>query len=313
MSDTYPVVKIPPSISNAKPQEIERVAIVNRKSIQPAKNPQLVFRFRQIGYGLLFLSTLIFAVAVVRDVKIIPYSVISFCLGFAAVNMASLLDPSQMPTQQQTLKTIETIPVDYKLLLEGKVMQPSSKVATDAQKGVSEKHFEQYLTKYFGDILYPSYEFNLSGKYKYSSDFTLVLSNGISLIVEIDEPYNGKDKAPTHCTNADEDYNRDLFFVNGNWIVIRFSEFQVCAYPTECCYFIARTIDDLMQSSNRSGSLSWQFKGVDKLPMDYRWTSAQATHMAKADYRLGYLKQYKVYPNPHQKKIPYSGVKYSRK
>jgi hypothetical protein len=312
MSDTYPVVKIPPSISNAKPQEIERVAVVHRKSIQPIKNPQLVFRCRKIGYGLLFLSTLIFAVAVVRDVKIIPYSVISFCLGFAAVNIASLLDPPQVLTQQRTYKTIE-IPIDYKLLLKGKVIQPSSKVATDAQKGVSEKHFERYLTKYFSDILYPSYDFNLSDEYKYSSDFTLILANGISLIIEIDEPYEGKSKAPTHCIDVDKDYNRDLFFVNGNWIVIRFSEFQACAYPTECCYFIARTIDNLIQPINPSESLGWQFKGVDKLPMDRRWTSSQAAYMAKVDYRLEYLKEYKVYPNLNQKKRSYSGVNYSRK
>lgn len=309
MSDTYPVVKIPPSISNAKPQEIERVAVANRKSIQSVTNPQLVFRCRQIGYGLLFLSTLIFAVAVVRDVKIIPYSVISFCLGFAAVNVASLLNPPQLSRQQRILKTIETIPVDYKLLLEGKVIQPSNKVATDAQKGVSEKHFERYLTKYFSDILYPSYEFNLNDEYKYSSDFTLILANEISLIIEIDEPYEGKSKAPTHCIDVDKDYNRDLFFVNGNWIVIRFSEFQACAYPTECCYFIARTIDNLIQPINPSESLGWQFKGVDKLPMDRRWTSAQAAYMAKVDYRLEYLKEYKVYPNLNQRKHQHSGVK----
>lgn len=311
MSDTYPVVKIPPSIANAKPQEIERITVVGEKLFQPPKNPQLILRCRQIGYGLLFTSTLIFAIAVVRDVKIIPYSVISFCLGIAAVNIASLLEQTQPSHQQSTLKTIETIPINYKKLLDRQIIEPSNKVATDAQKGVSEQHFEKYLSKYFGDILYPSYEFNLSGKYKYSSDFTLILANGISLIVEIDEPYEGRSKAPTHCTDINKDYNRDLFFVNGNWIVIRFSEFQVCAYPAECCYFIAQTIDNLIQPTNRSASLSMQFKGVAKLPIDRRWTSAQAVYMAKKDYRLEYLNKYKIYSNPNQNKRLYSEIKYS--
>lgn len=310
MSNTYPVVKIPPLISNAKPQEIKANIVVNARLTQLPKNSHLVLCCRKIGYGLLFLSTLIFAVAVARDIKIILYSVISFFLGIGTISMASLLD-SRQAIERQKAENIRTIPVDYKMLLEGKIMKPSSKLATAAQKGVSEKHFEQYLIKYFSDILYPSYEFNLTDKYKHLSDFTLILANGISLAVEIDEPYEGRTKAPTHCIDIDKDYNRDLFFINGNWIVIRFSEFQICAYPTECCYLIAQTIDKLIIHSDPLKSLGWQFKGVGKLSIDRRWTSAQATQMAKVEYRLGYLKQYKVCPDPNRKKIPYSGIKYS--
>ena len=297
MSDTYPVVKIPPLIANAKPQKIENSTVISGEPVQPLKNASLILRCRQIGYGLLFLSTLIFAIAVVRDIKIIYYSVISFCLGIATVNIGSLLNSSPVSKQQTIHTKIKVIPVNYKLLLKEQIIKPSNTIATDAQKGVSEKHFEQYLIKYFNDILYPSYEFNLTDKYKYSSDFTLILANGISLIIEVDEPYEGRTKTPTHCIDVDKDYNRDLFFINGNWIVIRFSEFQVCAYPTECCYFIAQIIDKLTPQVDPCKSLGWQLKGVEKLPIDCRWTSTQATHMAKVNYRLGYLKQFKVYPN----------------
>jgi very-short-patch-repair endonuclease len=316
---TYPVVKIPALIANAKPQQIEHRSIVVEKINRIAKYPNSILRSNQIGYGLLFLSTLIFAIAVVRDVYFLPHSLISFCLGIAAINIASLLDSAQTPDPHIETKSIETIPIDYSSLLAGKVMayqlpgEERIDGSAKAQKGVSESYFERYLSKYFDNILHPSYEFKIDENYRYSSDFTLILDNGISLIVEIDEPYNGKDNQPHHCIDVDKDDNRDEFFVNGNWIVIRFSEYQVCAYPIECCYVIARTIDSILFPFSPRGSangrlrqqrgyandlnsnLSRQFKGVKDLPVDRRWNTRQATQMAQQDYRLGYLEKYGVY------------------
>jgi very-short-patch-repair endonuclease len=308
MPDTYPVVKIPPSISNARRQQSIGAPLVE-EPLQIIKYPKLIQQLKQVGYGLLFLSLPLFAIAVTRDPHLLTYSSICFCLGVAGINIASLFKPPQVVDRQQP---VETVSIDYATLLSGKVIPYGEK--STAPRGTSERHFEQYLTKYFAGILHPGYEFKLNDDYQYSSDFTLILVNGISLIVEVDEPYNGRDKSPTHCIDVDKDYNRDLFFINGNWVVIRFSEFQVCAYPTECCYFIARTIDELMQplqgERDLSESLGFQFKGVEKLPMDYRWTYAQANYMTKSDYRLRYLKQYKVYANSSQKKCLSSGVKY---
>jgi hypothetical protein len=305
MPDTYPVVKIPALIANAKPQQIEHRFVVVEKINRIAKYPNSILRSNQIGYGLLFLSTLIFAIAVVHDVYFLPHSLISFCLGIAAINIASLLDSAQTPDPHIETKSIETIPIDYSSLLAGKVMayqlpgEDQVDGSAKAQKGVSEGYFERYLSKYFGDILHPSYEFKIDENYRYSSDFTLILDNGISLIVEIDEPYNGKDNNPHHCIDVDKDDRRDEFFVNGNWIVIRLSEYQVCAYPIECCYLIARTIDSILfhrgYANDLNSNLSRQFKGVRDLPVDRRWNTRQATQMAQQDYRLGYLKKYGVY------------------
>ena len=297
MPDTYPVVKIPALITNAKPQQIEHRSVVVEKIDRIAKYSNLILRSNQIGYGLLFLSTLIFAIAVVRDVYFLPHSLISFCLGVAAINIASLLDSAQTPDSRIETKNIETIPIDYSSLLAGKVMayqlpgEDRVDGSVKAQKGVSESYFQRYLAKYFGDILHPTYEFKIDENYRYSSDFTLIQGNGISLIIEIDEPYNGKDNKPHHCIDIDKDDRRDEFFVDGNWIVIRLSEYQVCAYPIECCSVIARTIDSIDPTSN----LSRQFKGVRDLPVDRRWNTRQATQMAQQDYRLGYLEKYGVY------------------
>lgn len=253
----------------------------------PAKYPNLSLRCHQIGYGLLFISTLIFAVAVAHDLYWLPHSIISFCLGIAAVNTASLIHPPQL--SKDVTRNVETIPVDWQSLVAGKVMPYGQQ--TTAQVGVSEAHFEKYLAKYFGEYLQPGYEFKIDENHCYSSDFTLILTKGISLIVEIDEPYDGKSKLPHHCNDDGKDDRRDEFFIKGNWVVIRFSEYQVCADPIACCYAIAQTLDSLDLTSN----LSRNFKGVKDLPRDRRWNTRQATQMARRDYRLGYLEKYGVY------------------
>jgi hypothetical protein len=173
MPDTYPVVKIPDLIANVKPQQIEHRSIVEQVT-GIVKYPKFVIRSEQIGYGLLFLSMVIFAVAAARDVRLLPYSVISLCLGIAAINTASLLKPTQriythrsspaipgegLHQQQNVIDKVETLPVDWQKLLDGKVM-PFGKTA-NTQVGVSEWHFKNYLTKYFASILRPSYEFKI--------------------------------------------------------------------------------------------------------------------------------------------------------
>jgi very-short-patch-repair endonuclease len=250
----------------------------------------------------LFFATLVFAVAVARDLPLLLQAGISFSFGIAVINTVSLFPLQKVKGSQKTskkssiepdkeiiTKTVEIIPVDFSKLLAGKVM-PYGAEAT-AQVGVSEAQFNRHLNRYFSNILHPGYEFKISQGYKYSSDFTLILANGISTIVEIDEPYVGTTKKPHHCTDDGKDDKRDEFFIKGNWVVIRFSEFQVCTYPIECCYTIAKVIDTIDPTSN----LSNQFKGVEQLPIDQRWTMKKARSMAKQNYRQKYLKECDIY------------------
>jgi very-short-patch-repair endonuclease len=308
MYSEYPVVKIPTLISSARQKNVKTKQILainattNFSVVKPSKYAKYL---RQAGYGLLFISALIFTLAVASNISLLPYSIISLLFGVAAINGASLVNvqqTSQTVNPKQAIMAHEAITksttaINWLALLAGKVM-PYGAEAT-AQVGVSEKQFAEFLTQYFGDILHPGYEFQISNEYKYSSDFTLILSNGISLIVEVDEPYEGKSKKPHHCTDDGKDDMRDAFFLKGNWVVIRFSEFQICAYPLECCYTIARTIDSIDQEA----SFSRAFKGVGELPRDRRWNTRQAMAMAERDYRGEYLKKYGIWKQQEKQPV----------
>jgi hypothetical protein len=90
-----------------------------------------------------------------------------------------------------------------------------------AQPGVSERLFFVSLSKYFPNWCCGGEVFPIKGcNYSYSTDFSLVDPiTGLSIDIEIDEPYDGKTKKPHHCVDVDKDYNRNNFFLTGNWVV----------------------------------------------------------------------------------------------
>ncbi|MCX6352346.1 MAG: hypothetical protein NTX03_10865 [Bacteroidetes bacterium] len=118
----------------------------------------------------------------------------------------------------------------------------------------------------------------------YEPDF--VLSNiknskNIYINTEIDEPYEGGKKAPTHCIGKDN--IRDDFFTKRGWIVIRFAEIQVHQEPDNCCALIAKVIASIDETF--SSELLLQSN-----PMSVRqWSSSQARKWVGIKYREGYL------------------------
>ena len=291
--NTYPVVKIPNLIADAKPKIIRHresvvlpISFKNRSSLIPVS-------IEYIGWGLIILSIFAFAIGVVNSDRLLWVSPICLCLGIALLNAKELLSAAKNKSEPgvRSVANIQTIPPDWQTILQGKIVPYESGPST-AQIGVSEKYFQKYLQKYFQEILHPSYQFKINDEYAYSSDFTLILPNGISIVLEIDEPYNGLNNQPHHCTDDGKDERRDEFFIKGNWVVIRLSEFQICAYPDECCYFIARTLDRIAQHNVVALD---RFTGVGYLPTDSRWTTQAARQMATDKYRVGYLAKYHVY------------------
>jgi hypothetical protein len=74
-------------------------------------------------------------------------------------------------------------------------------------------------------------------------DISLVIKGlGLNLFidVEIDEPYDRITRIPKHLIG--EDRERDDWFNNKGWIVIRLAESQVRSQPKHCLAFIARVI-----------------------------------------------------------------------
>jgi very-short-patch-repair endonuclease len=171
--------------------------------------------------------------------------------------------------------------------LQGKILQPSGK--SEAPAGISEKAFYQIMKRIFPSIVQGVAFQNPKFPHPYSADFVLVHSSGLSIDIEIDEPYVGNTKAPHHCIDQGKDDIRNQFFTNNNWVVIRFSEKQVVKYPYSCCKVIAEVLVRVTGDRTRGS----QLQNIPNLPPEPMWTTKQAKVMAKLDYRKTYLPVYK--------------------
>jgi hypothetical protein len=156
------------------------------------------------------------------------------------------------------------------------------------QQGVSEKSFFRYLLSYFANqIVCQSIPLQISGSNRhYWADFIIYHQNsGLALDIEIDEPYVGNTGKPHHCLDFDKDIRRNRFFLQRNWIIIRFAEIQVVNHPLSCCKVIAQTIAKI--TGDKSSLLI--LDSLPDLPLQKRWTNKEARQMAKNNYRQFYL------------------------
>jgi hypothetical protein len=175
-------------------------------------------------------------------------------------------------------------------LLKEIVQPPVSQGKKEVQQGVSEKQFFVYLCRYFSGF----YDFCMGGEFPipdtsfcYSADFILVHQpTGLAIDIEIDEPYDGKTGKPHHCVDRNKDNQRNQFFWERNWVVIRFSELQIVKYPDACCKAIARVIS---QITGDYRSLVKLQNVKDSLPHQ-QWKVKQAVYMAKTKFRNSYLR-----------------------
>ncbi len=96
--------------------------------------------------------------------------------------------------------------------------------------------------------------------------------------IEIDEPYDGYYRYPTHVDGKDK--LRDLFFVESGWIVIRFTEKQVHEKENQCIHFIKDVLQSILENKEiRTNDL----RSVSK------WSSQQAIIWEQCNYREKYL------------------------
>lgn len=153
---------------------------------------------------------------------------------------------------------------------------------SNAPKGRAEKSFLRVLNYHFPDIeILTDYRIVKYQQYPYTPDFIYHDTQwNLYIDIEIDEPYNGMDKKPTHCIDVDKDKNRDDFFVSNNWVVIRFAEEQVMRQPESCCRFIVKTILWLTGKP-----IPDVLKEAEDLNPINRWNLQSAKKMARDDYR----------------------------
>lgn len=113
----------------------------------------------------------------------------------------------------------------------------------------------------------------------YIPDFVLYhVGANLYIDVEIDEPYDSKNRKPIHFIGGN-DVNRDNYLISNGWIVIRYSERQIYNQLEE-------VIEDL------HSKICW-LEGVNCCPsplsIENRWTYNEAEVFAKENLREQYL------------------------
>lgn len=180
-------------------------------------------------------------------------------------------------------------------LMKGKVLLPIGR--GNAPVGASEKRFGEILERYFTGRVFPQQEVPIpewSEPHNYSTDFCIAIKEvNLWIDIEIDEPYDYKTGNPTHCWDDGRDANRNTFFLQNGWVVIRFSEEQVVHHPESCCKEIASVIKKLTLITAFSNAL----EDVPPLTPSPLWSKKKAKQMAKAKTRDKYLKGLKLKVN----------------
>jgi len=102
--------------------------------------------------------------------------------------------------------------------------------------------------------------------------------------IEIDEPYDGYYRYPTHCINPEEEAKqddvRDLFFTESGWIVIRFTEKQVHCQANECINHIRNVLHSIYDRD---------FSAEATCEKENQWEYNQCIQWQKMYYREKYL------------------------
>lgn len=96
--------------------------------------------------------------------------------------------------------------------------------------------------------------------------------------IEIDEPYDGYYRFPTHELEKDE--TRDLFFTESGWVVIRFTERQIHLQEQECVAFIRDVINSIR---------TYSLESTSNCLIEEQWSYSQAIRWEKDHYREKYL------------------------
>ncbi|WP_340153454.1 hypothetical protein [uncultured Marivirga sp.] len=201
-----------------------------------------------------------------------------------------------------TPELTENLFVDYDLSLSRKLdvfpviripkkgcIVRSHRFGNTKRRGFKEISFQKSIEKYFNSHFLVSGEVRLNtgvDTRPFEPDIALIekgKNKNIRFDIEIDEPYAGITRQPTHCKN--EDTLRDTYFVDRGWIVLRFSEHQVHTKELECLKFIARLANKLDPNFTIPADLA----AVPDLISEKIWDMVQAQQWEKARYREKYL------------------------
>ena len=155
------------------------------------------------------------------------------------------------------------------------------------QKGYKENDFYNQLKKTISNIEITNDVHMVIPNFNKPYEPDMVLfdkSLNLYIDIEIDEPYDGYYRYPTHFINPEDEIKqdniRDLFFTESGWIVIRFTEKQVHCQADECVDYIKNVINSIY---NRNFVTAATCNGENQ------WEYNQCIQWQKIYYREKYL------------------------
>lgn len=171
------------------------------------------------------------------------------------------------------------------------------KVGRTNKLGHTEKSFFNKLNLYFSSdfkVYNDRHVLHKNNYTAYEPDFLLINEkNGknIFINIEIDEPYDGISRVPTHELNRD--IYRDLFFTNRGYIVIRFTEKQIFEEAKGCCVYISNVIKSI-DPNYKNNELNYSSENT----IHKQWDSLQSKKWALEKFRENYLGIERFTQNP---------------
>ena len=165
----------------------------------------------------------------------------------------------------------------------------SYQIGRSNRRGFKEEHFQKFIEGYLGD------KFNILGRIRlntgnktnpYEPDIAIIYNStekSLRIDIEIDEPYASITRQPTHYIGVDE--NRDTYFTERGWIVVRFSEYQVHTYPDQCIKYLYSLINQIIPEIVTPDNL----QSVKDLNAEVQWDEIQAQKWELEKYREKYL------------------------
>ncbi len=165
----------------------------------------------------------------------------------------------------------------------------SHRIGKSKRRGHKEESFQRSISIYFGDSFEVLGNARLNtgkGTRPFEPDIAIIgkaSSSRLRIDIEIDEPYAALSRKPIHCDG--EDRNRDIYFIDRGWIVIRFSEHQVHLFEKKCLKFIV----EIIQSIDPSYKFPFTFNEISDLPPESLWDLVQAQKWENIKYREEYL------------------------
>jgi hypothetical protein len=155
------------------------------------------------------------------------------------------------------------------------------------QKGYKENDFYELLKQNITDIELANDIHLVIPNFNKPYEPDIVLfdkSLNLYIDIEIDEPYDGYYRYPTHYINPEDDTKqdnvRDLFFTESGWVVIRFTEKQVHCQSNECVNYIKNVLNSIYNKV---------FTKEVVCETEDQWDYNQSVQWQKLHYREKYL------------------------